>query len=159
DVAEECRQWGVDGERDVILARELAEAPGPVVVHPEAALEVDLAGGVAALEEDRDRLVGAVVRGDARRAEPDFAHAAYGSAGTSRPYRPVPGAVRPGSYHASHGPAPEQNRSPRARHRPPPQRPVAGGVRRDRVERRGRRRVYARRLRQGLLRCAHRGPA
>ncbi len=50
-VAHEARERRVDGERDVVLAGELAEPRGEVVVHPEARLEVDLAGGVAALQE------------------------------------------------------------------------------------------------------------
>ena len=48
DPAEERR---VHRQRDVVLARELAEPLGPRVVHPEARLEVDLAGVVAALEQ------------------------------------------------------------------------------------------------------------
>ena len=45
-------------ERDVLLARELAEALCERVVHPEPAFEVDLARRVASAEEDLDRFVG-----------------------------------------------------------------------------------------------------
>ena len=48
------------GEGDVVLAGELAQALGERVVHPEAALEVDLARGVAPLEDELDRLLGRV---------------------------------------------------------------------------------------------------
>ena len=43
EVAHEAEERCVHGERDVVLARELAEALRERVVHPEAALEVDLA--------------------------------------------------------------------------------------------------------------------
>ena len=46
------------GEDDPGVAGELAEALGPRVVHPEPALEVDLAGRVAALEQELDRASG-----------------------------------------------------------------------------------------------------
>ncbi len=73
-VAHEARQRCVHGQREVVLAGELAEPPGEVVVHPEACLEVDLAGGVAALEEQLDRPLGAVLGRHAGRPEADFAH-------------------------------------------------------------------------------------
>jgi hypothetical protein len=74
DVSEERRQRRVHRERDRCPPGELAEPAGPVVIHPEPALEVDLAGGVAAVEQDRDRLVGGVVRRHARRPEADLTH-------------------------------------------------------------------------------------
>ena len=45
-VAEDRRDRGMDGEDDLVLLRELAETrrPLPFGLHPEAALEVDLAG-------------------------------------------------------------------------------------------------------------------
>ena len=45
-VAEDRGDRGMDGEGDLVLLRELAEArrPLPFGLHPEAALEVDLAG-------------------------------------------------------------------------------------------------------------------
>ncbi len=58
EVAHEPEQRSVDGERDVVLARELAEPLRERVVHPEAALEVDLARRVAALEQELDGLFG-----------------------------------------------------------------------------------------------------
>ena len=36
EVSHKPEQRGVDGQRDVVLVRELAEPPGEVVVHPEA---------------------------------------------------------------------------------------------------------------------------
>jgi len=68
DVAHEAGDRRVDGEGDLRLARSLAELGGPVVVHPEAALEVDLTGGEAALSEERDRRRGGLARGHAGRA-------------------------------------------------------------------------------------------
>ena len=44
DLAEEAGERRVHGEDDPGLAGELAEPLGPRVVHPEPALEVDLAG-------------------------------------------------------------------------------------------------------------------
>ena len=52
-VAHEAGDRRVHREHDVALARELAEALRELVVHPEAALEVDLARREAALEERR----------------------------------------------------------------------------------------------------------
>ena len=51
EVPHEPEQRCVDRERDVVLARLLPELLGPGVIHPESALEVDLAGVVAALEQ------------------------------------------------------------------------------------------------------------
>jgi len=48
-VAHEARDRRVHRQDDLRLARELAELRGPVVVHPELALEVDLAGVEAEL--------------------------------------------------------------------------------------------------------------
>ena len=64
EVAHEAEERCVHGERDVVLARQLAEALRERVVHPEAALEVDLARGVAALEE-RSRSPARATRGTA----------------------------------------------------------------------------------------------
>ena len=55
--------------------RDLAEALRPRVVHPEAALEVELAGRVPALEQDLDRGLGRLPGRAARRAEADRSHA------------------------------------------------------------------------------------
>ena len=66
----------MDGERDVVLPRHLAEALRPRVVHPEAALEVELAGRVSALEQDLDRGLGRLPGRAARRAEADRSHTA-----------------------------------------------------------------------------------
>ena len=73
-VAREREQRRVHGQRDVLGARELAEPLGPRVVEPEAALEVELAGGVAALDEQLDREVGRLPRGTASRADADRSH-------------------------------------------------------------------------------------
>jgi len=51
DVTHEARDRRVDGEHDPRLARKLTKPLRPRVVHPELALEVDLAGGVTALLE------------------------------------------------------------------------------------------------------------
>jgi hypothetical protein len=61
DVAHEAGDRSVDGEHDAGLARELPEASGPRVVHPELLLEVDLAGGVAALEQQLDGGLGTLL--------------------------------------------------------------------------------------------------
>ena len=58
EVSHEAEERRVDGKRDVVLACELAEPLREGVVHPEAALEVDLARGVAPLQENLDRLLG-----------------------------------------------------------------------------------------------------
>ena len=60
------------------LAGRLAEPgrPFPLGLHPEAALEVDLAGREPALDEERDRLLGALAAGNPRRSEADRAHGA-----------------------------------------------------------------------------------
>ena len=49
DMPHEACDRRVDGEHEPGLASEAAEALRPRIVHPEAALEVDLAGGMAAL--------------------------------------------------------------------------------------------------------------
>jgi hypothetical protein len=54
EVPHEAEQRRVHRERDAVLSRHLAEALGERVVHPEAALEVDLARCVAVLEEELD---------------------------------------------------------------------------------------------------------
>ena len=94
DVADEAGERRVHGERDSGLARELAEALGPGVVHPEAALEVDLAGRVAALAAGaRSPPLGCPARARAR-GRSGFAHGADASAGTTCPSRRSD-AVRP----------------------------------------------------------------
>ena len=71
EVAHEAEERRVHRERDVVLARELAEPLRERVVHPEAALEVDLAGRVPALEEELDRLLGRLARRHPRRPDAD----------------------------------------------------------------------------------------
>ena len=53
---------------------QLPEPLRPRVVHPELALEIDLAGRVAALLEDCDRLFWRFARRDPRRPESQFSH-------------------------------------------------------------------------------------
>jgi len=101
-VPHEARNRRVDGQHDPRLARELAEPLRPRIVHPEAAFEVDLAGGVAALLEELDGLFGAVLRGHAGWAEVQLGHGptvhvrcqapdvAAGDLGTSWGNFPVP---------------------------------------------------------------------
>ena len=124
-----------------------AEQRSRVVVEPEAADEADLAGPVALGRERRERLLERRRLGQPARADSG-----------SRPCRGAY-AVRPCFYVFRHAQAPFPNRPARARHRPPPRRSLARDARRDRVEPRGRRRLPARRVRQGLLRRAHRGRA
>ena len=71
EMAHEPEERRVHGQRDVVLARELAEALGERVVHPEPALEVDLARGVPAFEQDLDRLLGRLPGGHAGRPDAD----------------------------------------------------------------------------------------
>jgi len=73
-MSHEAGDRGVHGEGDLGLSRQPAELGRPVVVHPELALEVDLAGVEAALLQQRDRRRGALTRGDAGRAEADTSH-------------------------------------------------------------------------------------
>ena len=73
-VAREREERRVHRERDLLLARELAEPLRPGVVEPEAALEIELAGGVAALDEQLDGEVGRLPRGAARWADADRSH-------------------------------------------------------------------------------------
>ena len=78
-VPHEARDRGVDGEDDVRVACELAEPLRPRIVHPELALEVDLAGREAALPEELHRLFGALPRGDPSRAVMELSHGANGT--------------------------------------------------------------------------------
>ena len=57
-----------------------AEALRPRIVHPEAALEVDLAGRVTALEQELDGLLRALAGRHARGAESQLSHAREPSA-------------------------------------------------------------------------------
>src|SRR4026208_751157 len=103
-MAENRRDGSVDRERDLVLLRELTEASGPfqLGLHPEATLEVDLAGGVAALEEKVDRGLRAFPAGHARWAEAGFHD------------------VRRQEYGLGHGEATDANRAARAGDRTPP---------------------------------------
>src|SRR4029079_17511805 len=74
-VAGEGEERRVERERDGVLSRDGRQALGPWVVHPEPALEVELAGGVAALEQELDGSLRRLPRGATRRAEPDRSHA------------------------------------------------------------------------------------
>jgi len=77
-VSHESGDRRVDGQHDLVLARECAEALSPVVIHPELALEVDFAGRVAALEQEVDRGFGALAGRHARRPEADPSHGRHG---------------------------------------------------------------------------------
>ena len=70
-VAHEPEERRVHRERDVLLPGELAESLRERVVHPEAALEVDLARRVRALEQDVERLLGRLARRKAGGADAD----------------------------------------------------------------------------------------
>ena len=73
-VAHEAGDRRMDGEDDPVLPRELAEPLGPRVVHPELALEVHFAGGIAALEQQFDRFFGRFPGRNPRRAESQLSH-------------------------------------------------------------------------------------
>jgi len=73
-VSHEAGDRSMDGQDDPGVAREFAESLRPRVVHPELALEVDLAGGVVLLLQELDGFLGAVARGHARRAEVQLGH-------------------------------------------------------------------------------------
>ena len=75
----------------------LTEAFRPRVVHPELALEVDLAGGVAALLEQLARHLGTLPRRNPGRTKTKFAH---GSAAYRRRSRASPGGSRTPGWHA-----------------------------------------------------------
>src|SRR5512132_2963058 len=74
DVTHEARERRVDGEGDPGFACEFSEPFGPGIVHPEAALEVDLAGPVATLEQQLDGRLRALPRRHACRADPNRSH-------------------------------------------------------------------------------------
>src|SRR5581483_1198222 len=75
-VAEEGRDRRVHRQDDARVARDLAEPLRPGVVHPEPALEVDLARRVASCDEILDGLLRALARRDVRRPEADRSHGA-----------------------------------------------------------------------------------
>ncbi len=58
DVAEERCKRRMDRENDPALRGELAQPHGELLLHPEATLEVELAGRVRALDEELDRRLG-----------------------------------------------------------------------------------------------------
>ena len=70
-VAHEAGKRGVNGQGDVVLACKLAEARSAgLLVHPELALEVDLARAVAASTQELDRLFGVSCEGTRAGSEP-----------------------------------------------------------------------------------------
>ena len=75
-MSDPAEEWCVHRERDVVVARELSQPLGPGVVHPELALEVDLAGVVAVLEHELHRSFGTVAIGNVGRADADAGHGA-----------------------------------------------------------------------------------
>ncbi len=89
-MAREGEERRVHRERDLVLLSDLRESLRPRVVHPEPALEVELAGGVTALEQDLDRSLGRLPRGATRRAETDRSHAADGNGSGCRPTGVLP---------------------------------------------------------------------
>jgi hypothetical protein len=93
EVADPAEERRVHRQRDVVLSRQLAEALGPGVVHPEPRLEVDLARVVPALEQELDRRLRTLPVGDVRGAE---ANASHGPT-VRHSSRPVP-SVRWGPY-------------------------------------------------------------
>ena len=87
-VTHEAGDRRVHREDDPGVAREAAELLSKLVRHPELALEVDLAGGVAPLLQDTDRLRGAVARRHASRAEVQVAHQPEATTATPASARP-----------------------------------------------------------------------
>ncbi len=78
-VTHERGQRRVDREDDPGLPGELAEPPGEVVVHPEPAREVDLAGVVAPLLQALERALRGLPGGNPCWAETDDGHSPHGS--------------------------------------------------------------------------------
>ena len=74
DVAHEPEERSVHRQRHVGGAGGRAESLGPGIVHPEPALEVDLARVVAALEQNRDRPLRVVARRNPRQADTNTPH-------------------------------------------------------------------------------------
>jgi hypothetical protein len=74
EVPHETEQRRVHGQRHVVGAGDLAEPLRPRVVHPEPAFEVDLARGVAALEQHLERCLRALARRDTGRADANSSH-------------------------------------------------------------------------------------
>src|SRR4030088_1151763 len=90
-MAEESGERGVHGETDIALARQNAELLAVRPIHPEAALEVDLARGVSALCQQLYRRARALAGRDAGGTESDRTHpwqsgsaAGLGSSGGAR---------------------------------------------------------------------------
>src|SRR5712691_1586881 len=73
-MAHEARDRCVNGEDDARVACKLTELLGPRIVHPELPLEIDLAGRVAPLLQERDRLLGALPSRHAGRAVVELGH-------------------------------------------------------------------------------------
>ena len=74
EVPHEAEERRVHRERHVCRAGDLSELLGPRVVHPEAALEVDLAGVVAPFEQELDRMLRVVAGGNAGEADTGSGH-------------------------------------------------------------------------------------
>jgi len=74
DMPHESRDRGVQRERDPSPPRELPELLRPGVVHPETALEVDLAGAVPTLDQECDGGLRRFSRGYSGRAEAQRSH-------------------------------------------------------------------------------------
>src|SRR4051794_28301879 len=82
EVTHEPEQRRVHRQRHVGGAGDLAELLGPPVIHPEAALEVDLTGVVPALEQQLDGVLRVVAGGDAGKADTGASHTGKLSAGS-----------------------------------------------------------------------------
>src|ERR671918_2258515 len=101
DVTHEARDRRVHGQDDPGLAGQLPEALGPRVVHPEATLEIDLAGVVATLEEELDRRLGGIAGGDAGRAESDRRHGPSVPSDPGSTFSPWPSDLPASSFSSS----------------------------------------------------------
>jgi hypothetical protein len=67
-------QWRVDGKADRRFARNLAQAPSKVPVHPEPIAEIDLARLIAVLDQPPHRQLWAFTRRETPRADVNAGH-------------------------------------------------------------------------------------
>jgi hypothetical protein len=74
DVSHEAGDGCVHRESDPPATRKRSEPLGPRVIHPEAALEIDLAGRVPSLDQQLDRFLGRLTRRHSGWAEAELSH-------------------------------------------------------------------------------------
>ena len=131
-----------------------------VVVHPEPALEVDLARRHLLGEQRVDGRLGRLPRREPERAEVEATRPSTRDSDAASGIAAGSASPSDGISTLEHmSQLPVTYRSARARYRPAARRSLAGGRGHHRLVARRRRGLHARRLRQGLLRRAHRGLA